>query len=86
MGNRKTYEADHNEKPVNVLLTAFRTKRLKFVERLEELDEEIVERTALHPRLNQPMRIIDMAFFTAEHDDHHIARIIALRKLIENQK
>jgi hypothetical protein len=27
------------------------------------------------------MRLIDIAFFTAEHDDHHLARITELLRL-----
>jgi predicted short-subunit dehydrogenase-like oxidoreductase (DUF2520 family) len=30
-------------------------------------------RTSLHPRLKRPMRLIDLCFFVAEHDDHHLA-------------
>jgi len=26
------------------------------------------------------MRVIDMAFFTAEHDDHHLARMTELAR------
>ena len=32
-------------------------------------------RTALHPRLQQPMRILDSAIFQADHDDWHLSRI-----------
>jgi hypothetical protein len=32
----------------------------------------------LHPRLNQPMRVVDLLFFVAEHDDYHLARISEL--------
>jgi hypothetical protein len=28
------------------------------------------------------MRLIDLAFFTAEHDDHHLARITELLRLV----
>lgn len=33
------------------------------------------ERSALHPRLLTPMRLIDFLAFVAEHDDHHLAEI-----------
>ena len=33
---------------------------------------------AWHPRLDRPMRVIDLAIFAAEHDDHHLARITEL--------
>ena len=76
--NRKTYEADHNARAVEGILTSFRAERAEFVRQLDGFDEEFVQRTALHPRLNQPMRVIDLAFFVAEHDDHHLAAITEL--------
>jgi hypothetical protein len=30
------------------------------------------------------MRVIDLAFFIAEHDDHHLARISELIRLFAN--
>ena len=30
------------------------------------------------PRLGTPMRLVDLAFFVAEHDDHHLAQITFL--------
>ena len=82
MTNRKTNEAGHNQRDIKELLLSFRETRLGFVRRLEELDEKTVARTSLHPRLNKPMRLIDMALFVAEHDDHHVAAIVqAVHKL-----
>ncbi len=78
MANRKTHEADHNRRPLADLLAAFRRERELFVARLDAWDPGLIGLTALHPRLNQPMRVIDMAFFTAEHDDHHLARMTEL--------
>lgn len=78
MQNRKTYEADHNSKEMADILRAFRTERMEFVARLEELDESFIARAAIHPRLNISMRVIDLAVFKAEHDDHHLARISEL--------
>jgi uncharacterized damage-inducible protein DinB len=80
MGNRKTWEAAHNERPIQDLLRAFRRERELFVARLDAWDPGLLSRTALHPRLEQPMRVIDMAFFTAEHDDHHLARMTELAR------
>ena len=82
MTNRKTWEAHHNQRPIGELLAEFRRERERFVARLDAWDESLVSLTAVHPRLNQPMRVIDMAFFTAEHDDHHLTRMTELaRKL-----
>jgi len=80
MTNRKTHEAGHNDRPIADLLQDFRRERERFVARLDGWDENLVSLTSLHPRLNQPMRVIDMAFFTAEHDDHHLARMTGLKR------
>src|SRR4028119_125989 len=78
LGNRKTHEANHNANSIERLLAEFRAERGEFVRRLDDLDAAFIERTALHPRLNLPMRVIDFAYFIAEHDDHHLARITDL--------
>lgn len=76
--NRKTYEANYNARGIREVLRSFHEERAEFVRRLEELDEESVQRRALHPRLNTEMRVLDFAWFIAEHDDHHLARITEL--------
>lgn len=81
--NRKTFEANHNSKEIVEILQRLRKERMGFVERLETFDEEFIARSAIHPRLQIPMRVIDLAFFKAEHDDHHMARISELIRLFE---
>ncbi|HVF48562.1 MAG TPA: DinB family protein [Pyrinomonadaceae bacterium] len=79
LGNRKTFDANHNARPCENILQAFRAERAAFVRRLDSCDDEAyVERAAVHPRLQIPMRLIDFAFFVAEHDDHHLASITEL--------
>jgi uncharacterized damage-inducible protein DinB len=78
MGNRKTHEADHNSRDFADILARFRAERADFVRRLEAFDGETVARAALHPRIRQPMRPADFAYFVAEHDDHHLAAISEL--------
>jgi uncharacterized damage-inducible protein DinB len=73
--NQKTHTANHNATPVNVLQQQFREQRQQLVHRLWRLEDEQLLRSALHPRLKTPMRIIDLAYFVAEHDDHHLAGI-----------
>jgi hypothetical protein len=75
MANRKTQDAGYNSREIGGLLAAFRAERAKFVARFESLAEPDWGRSAIHPRLKQPMRIVDIAYFTAEHDDYHLARI-----------
>lgn len=73
--NRKTEEADHNEKTIVDLINQFAAERQKILETIYEYDENILSRTSVHPRLKQPMRLIDSLYFVAEHDDHHISAI-----------
>ena len=75
LSNRKTSEANHNARELQSILAEFRAGRLRLVERAERLDAAQFGRTKLHPRLQQPMRLVDHLFFVAEHDDHHLARI-----------
>jgi uncharacterized damage-inducible protein DinB len=78
--NRKTDEANHNARKSEEILTAFRKVRKRIVLRLEALDDAQLAATALHPRLRQPMTAVDLFFFVAEHDDHHLARITRILK------
>ena len=81
--NRKTHEAGHDAVPVAVLLHAFRDARRRFVERVEAAGEDAAGRAAVHPRLEQPMRLIDLVYFVAEHDDHHLAQMRWLWRAFE---
>jgi uncharacterized damage-inducible protein DinB len=78
--NRKTHEAGHNNSPLENILSSFRSARSALVARLESLDPAAFSKTALHPRLNTAMRLIDHVLFVAEHDDHHLARISILMR------
>ena len=78
--NRKTDEANHNARPIDEILKEFRAARSCSLGRVETMDEEVFGRAMLHPRLKQPMRLVDHLFFAAEHDDHHLAWIWELLK------
>lgn len=78
--NEATWNANHNARQLRDILDLFRSSRQTLVGRLDELPEEFIERSAFHPRLQKPMRIIDLASFIAEHDDYHLARITAAKR------
>jgi hypothetical protein len=73
--NRATEQADHNRQPIAVVLARLRTGRAELVRRMDALTKDEAGRTAIHPRLKQPMRLMDWAIFVAEHDDHHLAHV-----------
>lgn len=79
--NRKTDEANHNGRPVEQIMTDFRAARERLLKRVDELDASLFARAMLHPRLKVPMRLVDHLYFVAEHDDHHLARILELVKI-----
>jgi uncharacterized damage-inducible protein DinB len=76
--NRRTHEANHNAAPLDALLREFRRLRAELVQRLEATPEGALGFAATHPRLNSQMNTVDVAFFVAEHDDYHLARISEL--------
>lgn len=73
--NRRTHEAHHNSRTLDELVARLRAPRRELVRQLEAADEADWLRSALHPRLRERMRLLDLAFFIAEHDDHHLATI-----------
>lgn len=82
MSNRKTYGASHNDVSLGSVLDNFRRQRTDTVRRLDSLEPAVFGRVALHPRLNVNMRLVDMLFFQAEHDDYHLSRISELKQLL----
>ena len=82
--NRKTHEANHNSHPISDILENFRTARLAIVKKIARMTPAELSRTALHPRLQQPMTVVDLCYFVAEHDDHHLKSIEDLRSILPN--
>ncbi len=78
MSNKKTYEADHQKKDIMELVGYFTSQRNELVRRMRDLNGDILSRISMHPRLKTPMRVVDLAYFVAEHDDHHLANISAI--------
>jgi hypothetical protein len=79
--NKATTAANYNSVPAAVINQSFRERRAAVVRKLESFDAEMFARSAVHPRLNIPMRLVDFVFFEAEHDDYHFTRINELLKL-----
>ena len=80
MQNQATEAANHNARAPEELCAAFRAEREALVARFEALEPDDFARCAIHPRLQRPMRLVDLIRFTADHDDHHLARMEQLRR------
>jgi hypothetical protein len=73
MDNVKTEDANHNENTIQHLISDFSIKRNRLIRRFHKLDNLTQQFESMHPRLKVLMKPVDMAFFIAEHDDHHLA-------------
>src|SRR5437868_6175276 len=49
--NRKTHEANHNQRPLEQILAEFRAARESLLHRTDELDASLFARSIPHPRL-----------------------------------
>jgi uncharacterized damage-inducible protein DinB len=75
LSNKKTDTANHNAGEISDILAGFRADRMRLLDRVQELQATMFVRSIPHPRLKQPMRLVDHLYFVAEHDDHHLASI-----------
>lgn len=77
--NRRTHDARHNDQACDDVIAGFAAARQRILDRVGAMSDAQLSRTALHPRLQQPMSVVDLCFFVAEHDDHHLATIAEIR-------
>lgn len=68
-------KGDYNANPTRDLLTFFEENRIANILRFTSLNEKELAMTSTHPRLGMRMTPVDLAWFDAEHDDHHLVRI-----------
>jgi uncharacterized damage-inducible protein DinB len=83
--NQKTNDANHNARGLVTILADFRAARFHLLDSVDKLQHHrpsLLAQTKLHPRLQQPMRLVDHLYFVAEHDDHHLARIWELTRTL----
>jgi hypothetical protein len=72
---------NYNEMPIRKIVAEFAAKRRANIRRFQALSEQQLGMTAQHPRLQVPMSPVDLAWFDAEHDDHHLVRINVILNL-----
>ena len=71
---------DYKSMPVSKVLQYFRENRTRNLERYRSIGEEHLTKSSLHPRLKVMMTPVDLSFFEAEHDDHHLVTISTILK------
>ena len=80
MSNKRTDEANFNERNLSEILSEFREMRTSFISRLRGYSSAMFGRISFHPRLKVPMRLVDSIYFQAEHDEHHLN---SMKRLID---
>lgn len=83
--NSLTDKSDFNSTELEKLLRDFESERGKTLELLSSLLPDDLTKTSMHPRLSQPMRVIDLMYFVAEHDLHHFDTIARIKSEANKQ-
>lgn len=76
--------AHYNDMSIHEIIEEFSSNRQGNVERLRSLTDAQLVMTSVHPRLKVAMSPVDLAWFDAEHDDHHLARITSILSSIRS--
>ena len=82
LNNTLTNQSNHNNVKTENLVTLFTSWRNVLLDSISSSTMEELNKTSIHPRLNVPMRIIDLVSFIIEHDNHHLDKI---KKIIKNE-
>lgn len=77
---------DYNPWPIEKVLSLFWVSRAENLEKYKSLVTADLSKSSLHPRLKMPMTPVDLAWFDAEHDDHHLVKINEILFQLMNRK
>ena len=83
MSNAATESATHNKKNITDLINELEKGRAEFINKFLALPPESHLHQALHERLNAVMKPVDLLFFVAEHDDHHLTSTLEIKNKME---
>lgn len=74
---------DYNPWAIREVLQYFEETRRNNLAKYKSLQDEDLVKSSLHPRLQIQMTPVDLAFFDAEHDDHHL---VMIHEILEKTK
>lgn len=66
---------DYNAKSIQEVLALFERNRNENLKKYAQLSDTALTKSSLHPRLKVQLTPVDLAYFDAEHDDHHLVRM-----------
>ena len=84
LNNTSTEKARFNKEALQDLLQIFSFERSLTITLLKNAERVDLSNKSIHPRLKQPMRMVDMMYFVAEHDQHHLGMIDNIITLADN--
>jgi hypothetical protein len=73
---------DYNSQSIAEVLAFFQTSRQQNLRKYSAIAEDDLMKSSLHPRLKVSMTAVDLAWFDAEHDDHHLVRISEILNML----
>lgn len=79
LNNTATDNTSFNQYNIERIVNDFQQERKNTIRLLESFNRKDLSNSLYHPRLNQPMRIIDLMYFVAEHDEHHLITLLKIR-------
>lgn len=83
LNNTATDDALFNQYTLKKIMADFQRERSNTLNFLESFNEEDFLKSLYHPLLQQPMRIIDLTYFVAEHDIHHLKSIQHIKTILQ---
>jgi uncharacterized damage-inducible protein DinB len=66
---------DYNHWPIEKVVQYLADTRVENIKKYKSLTDDDLQKSSLHPRLQLRMTPVDLAWFDAEHDDHHLVKI-----------
>jgi len=66
---------DYSTWPIGQVLQLFSKNRTSNIKKYNTIKDADLLKSSLHPRLKVMMTPVDLAWFDAEHDDHHLVKI-----------
>ena len=66
---------NYNPWPIKAVIEYFETTRSENLQKYQAIHPDDLLKSSEHPRLKMPMTPVDLAWFDAEHDDHHLVKI-----------
>lgn len=75
---------NYNPWSIDTVLALFEKNRSINLEKYQHLSPSDLTKASIHPRLKVPMTPVDLAWFDAEHDDHHLVKIVEIIRSIKS--